>query len=133
MPPFISNSDTYKFKYWQSAIDDSFAVLLLSSFNNNLCAQSEQKIAQLAEETLFWTQCRSQLQYMDHLDEDDVAAIGYARTMVAGAFAGVSEHLCMFPVDTVKTRLQVAGLPGMLVGCTRKLPGVAFVRLCRKS
>ena len=29
--------------------------------------------------------------------------------MVAGAFAGVSEHCVMFPMDTVKTRMQVAG------------------------
>lgn len=31
------------------------------------------------------------------------------RYMVAGALAGVSEHCVMFPMDTVKTRMQVAG------------------------
>lgn len=29
--------------------------------------------------------------------------------MVAGAMAGVAEHCVMFPMDTVKTRMQVAG------------------------
>ena len=35
--------------------------------------------------------------------------VGIGRYMVAGAFAGVSEHCVMFPMDTVKTRMQVAG------------------------
>jgi solute carrier family 25 iron transporter 28/37 len=29
--------------------------------------------------------------------------------MIAGSSAGVMEHICMFPVDTVKTRMQVGG------------------------
>ena len=37
------------------------------------------------------------------------ASVDIGRYMVAGAFAGVSEHCVMFPMDTVKTRMQVAG------------------------
>jgi len=29
------------------------------------------------------------------------------RAMVAGSAAGMTEHVCMFPIDTVKTRMQV--------------------------
>ena len=32
--------------------------------------------------------------------------------MVAGAIAGMGEHLAMFPVDTVKTRMQALAHPG---------------------
>lgn len=32
---------------------------------------------------------------------------------IGGAAAGFTEHLVMFPVDTIKTRLQVVGYPGM--------------------
>jgi len=32
----------------------------------------------------------------------------YWQYMVAGSFAGMMEHMAMFPVDTVKTRLQIA-------------------------
>eukprot|EP00884_Botryococcus_braunii_P016663 jgi/Botrbrau1/3680/Bobra.0008s0009.2 len=32
--------------------------------------------------------------------------------MVAGAVAGISEHVTMFPVDTIKTRMQALGHPG---------------------
>ena len=31
------------------------------------------------------------------------------RYMIAGALAGIAEHCVMFPVDTVKTRMQIAG------------------------
>lgn len=35
------------------------------------------------------------------------------KPMLAGSCAGISEHLCMFPVDTIKTRMQTASfLPG---------------------
>jgi len=30
------------------------------------------------------------------------------KPMIAGSCAGISEHLCMFPVDTIKTRMQTA-------------------------
>jgi solute carrier family 25 (mitochondrial iron transporter), member 28/37 len=32
--------------------------------------------------------------------------------MVAGAMAGMGEHLAMYPVDTVKTRMQALAHPG---------------------
>lgn len=32
--------------------------------------------------------------------------------MAAGATAGMGEHLAMFPVDTVKTRMQALAHPG---------------------
>lgn len=35
--------------------------------------------------------------------------------MVAGAVAGISEHITMFPVDTIKTRMQALGHPGQRV------------------
>jgi len=33
--------------------------------------------------------------------------------MVAGALAGMGEHMVMYPVDTIKTRMQALGHPGM--------------------
>lgn len=35
--------------------------------------------------------------------------------MVAGAVAGAGEHIAMFPVDTVKTRMQALAHPGQQV------------------
>jgi solute carrier family 25 (mitochondrial iron transporter), member 28/37 len=32
--------------------------------------------------------------------------------MAAGALAGIAEHVAMFPVDTVKTRMQALAHPG---------------------
>jgi solute carrier family 25 (mitochondrial iron transporter), member 28/37 len=32
--------------------------------------------------------------------------------MLAGATAGIAEHVAMFPVDTVKTRMQALAHPG---------------------
>ena len=32
--------------------------------------------------------------------------------MAAGAIAGIAEHVAMFPVDTVTTRMQALGHPG---------------------
>lgn len=33
--------------------------------------------------------------------------LGFAQYMIAGSFAGMVEHTAMFPVDTLKTRMQV--------------------------
>ena len=35
--------------------------------------------------------------------------------MIAGACAGMGEHMVMFPVDTVKTRMQALAHPGQQV------------------
>lgn len=43
--------------------------------------------------------------HMDDIDEE-IQALGYEKAMVAGATAGVIEHVFMFPVDTIKTRMQ---------------------------
>jgi hypothetical protein len=49
-----------------------------------------------------------------HMEEATVALWkpGVALTpyghMIAGAAAGVAEHCCMYPFDTLKTRLQVS-------------------------
>ena len=48
----------------------------------------------------------------DDDDDDDDDHLPYEKAMLAGASAGVAEHVVMYPVDTVKTRLQTAQLPG---------------------
>lgn len=35
--------------------------------------------------------------------------------MVAGALAGMGEHLAMYPVDTIKTQMQALTQPGQQV------------------
>lgn len=35
--------------------------------------------------------------------------------MLAGAVAGIAEHLAMYPVDTIKTRMQALAHPGQRV------------------
>lgn len=42
--------------------------------------------------------------------------------MIAGALAGIGEHVAMYPVDTVKTRMQALAHPGQQVG-RRKAEG----------
>lgn len=37
--------------------------------------------------------------------------------MLAGAVAGISEHIAMYPMDTIKTRMQALGHPGQRVSC----------------
>ena len=36
--------------------------------------------------------------------------------MIAGSLAGMAEHIAMFPVDTIKTRMQAISTPGSQVG-----------------
>jgi len=38
----------------------------------------------------------------------------FSRYMMAGAVAGMVEHVAMFPVDTIKTRMQVHPMPHQL-------------------
>jgi solute carrier family 25 iron transporter 28/37 len=47
------------------------------------------------------------------IDEDFVPEPGFDafKAMIAGSTAGVMEHVCMYPVDTIKTRLQASVLP----------------------
>lgn len=55
------------------------------------------------------------------------------RYMIAGAMAGVAEHCVMFPMDTVKTRMQVAGsAETSLVATARSVrpPNMAAQLLC---
>lgn len=57
----------------------------------------------------------------DPLDwEERPDSVPFWRHAFAGSFAGITEHVGMFPLDTVKTRMQVstAGSPG-LVGTMR--------------
>jgi solute carrier family 25 iron transporter 28/37 len=49
----------------------------------------------------------------DPLDwEERSDAVPFWRHAFAGSFAGITEHVGMFPLDTVKTRMQVSSHPG---------------------
>lgn len=69
---------------------------------------------------------------MDDIDDEMVAALGSSKAMVAGATAGVMEHVFMFPVDTIKTRMQALPRIG---GETPRYKGVwdAFGRIVREE
>ena len=43
--------------------------------------------------------------HMDEFEHD--SSLSYEKAMIAGASAGVMEHLAMFPIDTIKTNMQV--------------------------
>jgi solute carrier family 25 iron transporter 28/37 len=43
---------------------------------------------------------------LEDFEHDDDPSFGYEKAMIAGASAGVMEHVAMFPIDTIKTRLQ---------------------------
>lgn len=43
-------------------------------------------------------------------------SLGFYEHMAAGAAAGVAEHVTMFPLDTIKTRMQVLAVGGELAG-----------------
>jgi solute carrier family 25 iron transporter 28/37 len=42
----------------------------------------------------------------------DESYLMFAQHMIAGASAGMGEHMVMFPVDTIKTRMQALAHPG---------------------
>lgn len=46
---------------------------------------------------------------LDELEwEDNPHNLPFTHHMIAGSAAGLTEHVFMFPVDTLKTHLQVA-------------------------
>lgn len=48
-----------------------------------------------------------------HMDDyDDLEGLPHEKAMIAGATAGVMEHIVMFPIDTIKTRMQTENLRG---------------------
>ena len=50
----------------------------------------------------------SSTRYFAHMDEfEHDGSLSYEKAMIAGASAGVMEHLAMFPIDTIKTNMQV--------------------------
>ena len=69
-------------------------------------------------------------------DEWDKSSGSFAQHAVAGSIAGLAEHSVMFPMDTIKTVMQVRQTPGMLAadgivgdaaalrGSTGSCPGV---------
>ena len=61
------------------------------------------------------------------LPTSDLMPVSYMVPMTAGAVAGISEHLVMYPVDTIKTRAQALANCGT-GNCG---PGVAFSLVSR--
>lgn len=53
---------------------------------------------------------QQQRQKLSKTANDQTLSLGAREHMLAGAFAGTAEHLAMFPVDTVKTRMQMLGI-----------------------
>ncbi|KAF5843670.1 mitochondrial carrier protein-domain-containing protein [Dunaliella salina] len=47
-----------------------------------------------------------------HHAEDATAPLPFVSHMIAGAMAGTMEHIAMYPVDTIKTRMQALSHPG---------------------
>jgi solute carrier family 25 iron transporter 28/37 len=52
---------------------------------------------------------------LHHEHEFDLGDMSYSKAMIAGSTAGVTEHIFMYPVDTIKTRMQAAVKPGVPV------------------
>ena len=50
---------------------------------------------------------------LDRATASDMAWL--VQHMLAGAAAGTAEHLAMYPVDTIKTRMQALSHPGQHV------------------
>lgn len=51
------------------------------------------------------------LEFLDDTPVCDCASddLTYQQHLIAGAVAGITEHCSMFPIDTIKTRLQIRG------------------------
>ncbi|KAM0811910.1 putative Mitoferrin-1 [Seiridium cardinale] len=58
-----------------------------------------------------------------------------AQNMVAGAFAGIAEHTAMYPLDAIKTRMQIVNsstaYKGMVDGTMRIAAGEGILKLWR--
>ncbi|QDZ20517.1 mitochondrial solute carrier protein [Chloropicon primus] len=52
----------------------------------------------------------------------------FSKYMVAGSAAGITEHVAMFPVDTIKTRMQALAVPGAGVESTVRLAMRSIIR-----
>lgn len=57
----------------------------------------------------------------------DVADSAFLKHMLAGAMAGMAEHTAMYPVDTIKTRMQALAHPGQQLRGTSVTRAVAAV------
>jgi hypothetical protein len=82
----------------------------LSGNSNNVASQSSPHRHPTSRSVL--------IPHMDDMEEE-IMALGYEKAMVAGAMAGVTEHVFMFPVDTIKTRMQAVQQPGKTYEETR--------------
>eukprot|EP00249_Psilotum_nudum_P017707 c26451_g1_i4 orf=314-1342(-) len=56
--------------------------------------------------------------------------LGFGQYMVAGSVAGMVEHMAMFPVDTLKTRMQVLASAG---GSVHSALSAAFVSIMKQE
>ncbi|CAI5471106.1 unnamed protein product [Closterium sp. Yama58-4] len=62
-------------------------------------------------------------------DERRVDGLSFWQHMVAGSVAGMVEHMAMFPVDTIKTRMQALATTGPPVPPAPSAPSPAFSAL----
>lgn len=51
------------------------------------------------------------------------------QNMAAGAFAGIAEHTVMYPIDAIKTRMQIVGAPGSAAAYKGMLDGTYKIAL----
>eukprot|EP00249_Psilotum_nudum_P014577 c24897_g1_i1 orf=1510-2538(+) len=54
---------------------------------------------------------KNEVVVMDHTDQLH-DGVGFSQYMIAGSIAGMVEHMAMFPVDTLKTRMQMLASAG---------------------
>ncbi|CAI5534550.1 unnamed protein product [Closterium sp. Naga37s-1] len=62
-------------------------------------------------------------------DERRDDGLSFWQHMVAGSVAGMVEHMAMFPVDTIKTRMQALATPGPPVPPAPSAPSAGFSAL----
>ncbi|KAL5989163.1 hypothetical protein ACLOJK_010053 [Asimina triloba] len=63
-----------------------------------------------------------------HLQEDAHDGLSFSQFMVAGSVAGMVEHMAMFPVDTLKTRMQMLGASTTVAAATASSSSTPFAR-----